>query len=418
MLPSAKRTRTSSPPTASSAVQAVSSATITLQTQKGIQSVSAVLGSSAAPMQGPARCRHPLRFAPFATAAMILRVAVPESSSAKIQGAIRRFRIALCWWGIDDDDVTTLVILAFVVARCCPPVGAETPEEFRETVLPCTAAGDVDAIRRAAALRILGAERWDAAINDVSISQLLRAIGARVKRLTTAKSPLLFAAVEGCWDNACRIGTRIALRDGFAVVLAFVFGLRVSELLLLDEADLSLFDLHGPSDAIELTIRQSKTRRSLFGHHEPWRCVSAHPLLMRAFLTFEKAGCVSQDAPLLCRMTGSTRDRLSRDWFAKVVRIAAPGCTPHSARVGCATELHAAGASLEEIMMVGRWTSMAALLYVLGSVDAQARASARLGSAGLRVAAGGLRERQVAAWLPIAAAAMAHEAATFDDGAT
>lgn len=410
-------------------------ATMSLRTKAGVKTVPAGLLPSV-PDDWPSLCGHPDRFRAFATAASALRVRIPESSTAKLQGAVRRFKEMLFWWGIPETAVTPLVVTAFIVARCCPPVDAELPKEMATPVLPTTAAGDIDAIRRAARLKVLGAERWTAAVDDDGVSQLLRAVGARVKRLTTVKKPLLFRQVREAWDKAEADGSAVAVRDGFALVVAFVFALRVSELVGLREEDLDLVDVCDENDALRITIRQSKTRQSLFGLHEPWTSTSAHPLLMRAFGVFEKAGCLFRGEPLLCRLSGSTRDPLSRDWFAHVMKAAAPECVPHSARVGCATELYAAGATIEEIMVAGRWTSPAALLYVIGTLDAQVRTTALLGAANLRAGAAGLRSgasagpadktadgfdekpaaELIRAWLPVIARAVAKEAAEFDDG--
>ena len=63
-------------------------------------------------------------------------------------------------------------------------------------------------------------------------------------------------------------------------------------------------------------------------------------------------------------------------------------------RVGTATELHAAGVSIGGIMALGRWTSAAAVIYVLGCLDTTIEASSRLGSAGVHFVRGDLRKTQ------------------------
>ena len=77
----------------------------------------------------------------------------------------------------------------------------------------------------------------------------------------------------------------------------------------------------------------------------------------------------------------------------KVVKRVDPECTPHSARAGMATELWAAGASLDDIMSMGRWTSPAAVLYIIGTVDRQVSASRLIGRGMVRYETGRLRQQ-------------------------
>jgi len=118
----------------------------------------------------------------------------------------------------------------------------------------------------------------------------------------------------------------------------------------------------------------------------------AHPVLMEAWAASEDRFDYDQVAPVFHRLTGSTRDPLSRRWFADVIAKASPLTTPHSARVGLATELWAAGVGVDDIMAVGRWSSLAALMYVIGVLEDQVKATDRVGTSGaLRYVDGDLR---------------------------
>jgi hypothetical protein len=101
---------------------------------------------------------------------------------------------------------------------------------------------------------------------------------------------------------------------------------------------------------------------------------------MRAWTAFERVADYYEGVPVFHRLSGSTRDALSRRWFAAVILAAAPGTVPHSARVGLATELWAAGRSIDVIMAAGRWTSAAAVLYVIGSLEDQVSATRAIGA--------------------------------------
>jgi integrase len=200
-----------------------------------------------------------------------------------------------------------------------------------------------------------------------------------MKRLRTNKRALLFAQVRAAWERAEKEATPIAIRDAFALVVAFFFGLRVSELISLRPECIEAVRLQDQSVAMKITFRQCKNRRSILMQHQPFTVACAHPLLIRAWSTFEKFFDYFDNTPVFHRVSGSTRDPLSRTWFADVIRAAAPGTTPHSARVGLATELWAAGKSIDVIMTAGRWTSAAAVLYVVGALEDQAAATRAIG---------------------------------------
>ena len=134
--------------------------------------------------------------------------------------------------------------------------------------------------------------------------------------------------------------------------------------------------------ALQVVFRSTKTQQTLFATHDPFVVTSANTHLMEAFRHFDDKVGFLRDS-VVFRQAPLDPTPLSRAWFAAVVRQAAPTATPHSCRVGCATELWAAGATIDDIMAVGRWRSHAATLYVLGSVQQQVGATDRLRDGGL-----------------------------------
>lgn len=350
-------------------------------------------------LQRPALQHAPLRAPPGADIALmqpVLDVAavlihtLPASSEAKIRGAAARYRRALTFWALREPS--ELASVAYVVARCCPPVGVPVPDVCRTPVAPSTAAGDVDALARACELELDGFSRALApAFQGPMVRGLLKAIGARVRRLRTNKRALLFTQVEAAWSKAEGVGSPTAIRDGFAIVVAFFYGLRISELLALRPEHIDPVSLADGAVGMQVTFVQCKNRRSTLMQHQPFKVTCAHPLLVRAWAAFERRLDYYDNTPVFHRLSGSSRDPLSRSWFATVIREAAPGTTPHSARVGLATELWAAGKSLDVIMAAGRWTSPAAVLYVIGSLEDQVAATRDIGSAHLAYSGDDLR---------------------------
>jgi hypothetical protein len=107
----------------------------------------------------------------------------------------------------------------------------------------------------------------------------------------------------------------------------------------------------------------------------------------------------------LAGVKGVIRTALARSWFVDVIRAAAPGTSPHSARVGAATEMWAARVPLRDIMAVGRWTSTAAVMYVISTLEAQVEATDRIGSCGaLQFSDGDLRRAGFAVMNHVASA--------------
>ena len=360
------------------------------------------------PIHGPSlavpdSCTRPSAIQPFLAAASLLLVPI-AASAAKVKGTCARFMRALAFFGVSLAAVTGPVIAAYVVLRCAPPVDAELPDGW-SLVSPVTAAGDIDTLRRAARLGLEGMAAISSALLDPIVSALLIAIGGRVKRLKTAKPPLLYSEVAAAFARAKAKPTAIAVRDAFALVIGFHFAMRASEILSLRGDDLRVVD----GDAIQLRFANVKNRRTVFSSHDPFVVTAGGPLLIEAYTLFNEKVGFRDDLFIFHQLRGSTEHPLSRDWLAGGVRAAAPNRTPHSLRVGAATELYASGVPLATIMAIGRWTSTAACLYVLGTLEDTVEATRSMGSAGVRITSDGLR-RATRATIPASAIARADAA--------
>lgn len=361
-----------------------------VKTATGERSI--VAPSSGSALMGiPAGCRRPDRLAPFLSVATSLLIPV-AASARRVAAAASLFGLALEYWGLSLADVTPAVVCAFVVLRCAPPFGASNlPRRFDVPVLPVTAGGDIDLLRRGSRLGLGGLEAVRGVLQHELVSGLLSSIGARIKKIRSAKKPVLYREVLA-YCRICRMtDTAISLRDGFALVLAFTFGMRISELLQLRGRHLKVVVLRD-RPALQVTFANVKNRRSVFSTHDPYVVTAQHPLLMEMLDRFRGRVGLEDERSVFHVLRAGKRTELTRDWFAGVVREAAPGDrTPHSCRVGMATELWAAGVPLQKIMALGRWRSLTALLYIIGNVDETLDASSCLGRAGLRASAEGLR---------------------------
>jgi integrase len=366
---------------------------VQVSTATGVHTVSSASSLHIEPLSLPSTVGHPERLAPLMRVVQALMVSIPETSARKVRAACKLWKNILDWWAVPAALVTGHLVCAFVVIRCAPPVNFEVPSAIEKPVLPSTAAGDIDCLRRASRLGVEDMAQFRAALHEESVSMLMRAIGARVKRLRTNKRALLFVEVERFWETCKTAGTAIAIRDGFALVLAFSFATRVSELLALYGRDLTIVPMRDGSFAIKVAFNKVKTRRTIFNSHQPFEVTCGGPLLCEAFELFNKTVSFRDDIPIFHHLRASSEKSLSRDWFSTVVKAAAPNATTHSCRVGAATELWAAGVSLADIMAIGRWTSTAALLYIIGNLDDTVRASRKMGTAGLSYSSEGIRRQ-------------------------
>ena len=341
------------------------------------------------------------RVTPLLQVAEAISASVPVSSAAKIRAAVNLWRESLHWFGVSHDNITASIPIALLVARCCPPIGLDLPPFFRRRVLPVTAAADIDSMRRAATLNVQGMEGSLPALSDCRVLALQRAIGGRARRITTSKRPLLFHEVERFWQQSEKaylaehtaagntVKALTLVRDAFSVVLAFAAATRVSELLQLRGEHIQVED----DGVMVLTFVSVKNRQSLFTTHQPFKVALRLPLLLQSFELFNRVCGFSDGVPIFHRVSGRTRDALSRDWFDRIIKSINPACSPHSVRVGAATELWAAKVPITGIMALGRWTSAAAVIYIIGCLDVTIEASARLGSANVKFVRGDLRKQ-------------------------
>ena len=399
-----KRRRTGAPVAsgagdAASAADAAAVATgVQVRTRTGTQTVGAA-AQRVAPttLAVPEGCTQPSRVAALLQVASLLLLPV-ATSAAKLAGTCARFRSAMTWMGITMAAVTAHAVAAYVVLRCAPPLDTPLPDGWN-IVAPVTAAGDIDTLRRAARLGLEGMQAIASQLLDPIVSALLVAIGGRIKRLKTAKKPILYAEVKAAFDRAKAHPTPIRVRDAFALVLGFHFAMRASELLALLGRDIVLVD---DNSAIQVRFPNVKNRQSVFSSHEPFVVTASGGLLLEAYTLFNTHVGFRDDLCVFHQLRGAAETPLSRDWLCGVIAAAAPERTPHSLRVGAATEMYAAGVGIPVIMAVGRWTSAAACLYVLGTMEDTMEATKAMGSGGLRLSSEGLR-RATRASIPAAA---------------
>ena len=359
--------------------------TLTVQTTKGEHVLKAGVLRTGTVVEAPAETIAE-RINPLLEVAAFVMTALPDTSSRKVRAAAAMWHAAMDFFGFTRQNVNVTLPMALLICRSCPPVNYPLPPFFKRIVLPTTAASDVDAMRRAASLQVEGMHGFHDVLCDYRVLALQKAIGGRTRRLSTDKRPLLLSKVRDFWMN---IETNHAascahVRDGFAVVLGLYLGTRVSELIAFNGEDIQIAGAASEKrEYLLVTFKTVKNRQTLLGSHQPFRIGVKGRLLMRAFDVFNRVVGFSDGVPVFHRVTGYTPDRLSRSWYDGVIKRIDPMCSPHSVRVGMATELWAAGVKLPAIMAMGRWTSSAAILYILGSLDVTLNASQRLGDANL-----------------------------------
>ena len=349
------------------------------------------------------KCLHPDRLRPLLMAARCVAGNLPTSSARKVRAAVRLWKASLDWFGIEESAIDESFVVALIILRCCPPVGMPLPDFASRPVLPTTAASDIDVLRRAAREQLYDMGTFLGPLSHDRVLRLQRSIGGRVSRLKTNKKPFLYSNLLECTEQSLSRSASVDdAKEAFALTLGFFFGMRAAELLSLKGADVNE---SGDGTMVLVTFRSVKTRQSLFVTHEPIVVAGCAPLLSQMFALFNEKVGFSPTYPLFHYWKSSRSERVqkdfkwsqrhvhgyTRDWLAHAVHRWAPGCTPHSLRVGCATEAWAAGVPLERIQALGRWKSSAALLYIIGSLDQTASATARLGHGGLAFTADGLR---------------------------
>ena len=122
--------------------------------------------------------------------------ALPKSSASSIDASLRSFRAFVEWSG--EKFETTVPspewLIAYIVARSTPAVGTPLPDDkaFHRPVLPTTAVGDVDDLRRGARIGVASLARWSEALNHESVFAFSKEVGGRISKLRTNKRPFLF----------------------------------------------------------------------------------------------------------------------------------------------------------------------------------------------------------------------------------
>lgn len=327
-------------------------------------------------------------------------------STVRVLGRLQSF---LDWVSVDRSEVTGGVICAYIVARSCPPVDTVLPADWpARPVLPATTASEVSLLRRAAKLGLAETGSLADALTDPLVTLLLRQIGANVARLTTEKKPLLWSkflpvadaalAAFETWRKSHLVVTaelQIQVRDAFALAIALATGSRVSELLGFVGDDILPGETDDGREFLRTIFKHTKTRQTPFSTHQPFVTHVTSAIVLSLFDAFDRVcGWEPAGAVWVC-YRGSTRDPLGYAWFAALVKSVDPECSPHSVRVTLATDLWAQNATVQEIMAAGRWSSMAAVLYVVSSLDKRLSTADRVGKSGLTYRGNALRSGQV-----------------------
>jgi hypothetical protein len=314
---------------------------------------------------------------------------VPDTSALALNRAVALFLSFVDWIGVGP---AVNVVIAFIVARCAPPVDLDLPPGFTNPVLPTTAVANVDCLRRAARKCLPRMSVWLEALEAGPVVNFCTEIGGRVKRLKSQKKPFLFVMVEKAWKMWGH-GSLPERRDATAIVVGFFYGCRASELAAMRRGDVEV--LH--TGVVRVVFKARKNRRTVLGTHDPQIICAQHHLLTTALRTWlarlDGLGATAL-TPLFPAMRGLRMNTaLDAATFRSMVRKVDPQCVAHSLRAGMATEAWAAGVPLESIMALGGWTSPVATMYIIGSVEETVAASSRLGSAGMRYEADALHAR-------------------------
>jgi integrase len=372
--------------------------TTTVRTAVGIKTIESALTSERFDDE-----KVPPRIRPFLQVARVVIGAIPQSSARGILAVHKSLQSFIRWGGVDPETVKPSPewLISYVVARCCPPVDAELPEDeaFRKPVLPTTAIGDLDELRRGARIGVVGLSKWSEALAADTITAFAKEIGGRVKKLRTNKRPFLFRKVQEAWDRWGPKGSGAEksikgitdLRNAVTLVIGFFYGSRAGELVALTYGDIQL-----AADRVRVTFRSRKTLRSVLGTHQAQTITAAHDLLLEAVSTWMKClkdlGAVAS-TPLFptFRKSKMTNVAIAPATVRFLCKAIDPLCVAHSLRAGMATEAWAAGVPLDAIMALGGWASPVAVLYIVGSTDETVEASRRLGTAGMRYEGESLR---------------------------
>ena len=331
----------------------------------------------------------PAAAVPWYSAVAVFLAAAPDSACTSMDRAMRFFTEWVRFLGLAWDQVCALTVCAYLIARCCPVVGADVPAVFGKTVAPSTAASDITSLRRRA--RLAGDNSFLALLCDEAVVRMCALLTANTKKKKSSKAPILLRHLKAFWEKlgkglTCALGR---LRNVTLLVVGLLAGLRRREIVALCIGD-AVWDAR--KRELTISVRRDKTNTNVIAAQSPRTVVIAHDLLDQVWPRYAtRFGLAAQGSarPLFPAMTGCTirrEDALEPGTVNTIVRESLPGLgvSPHSLRVGFATELAAAGVDIAVIMELGRWSSLAALHYVLPSADKMAAATRAIGG-GLRV---------------------------------
>jgi integrase len=316
----------------------------------------------------------------FAAVAVML-VTVVASSACAMERAWRYFSGFLRFHNVSPKDVSPWVVMSYMLCRCYPPVGVPLPAHMQSRVTPKTAAQDLTALRRRA--RLMKDTALLDALTDEDVLRLGGVLGANVKRTKTEKAPILMHHLQALWESRAARMTLGFLRNMLMLVVGLVAGLRRREIVALRVDDCVW---SSERQELVLRIRRDKTNGVITDAQFPRVLCVAHPLLTAVWGAWAASPLGTGrkgTAPMFPALAGDivTERTLDPGTVNTIVREMLPGIpvSPHSLRVGFATELHAAGTELHDLLEMGRWASLAGLLYVLPSADKTAAATRRMG---------------------------------------
>lgn len=314
-------------------------------------------------------------------AAVIAITAMPRRSAEAVQRAYDLWQLFATSFQAEPSPWT---LAAFIMLRCAPPLDVPLPDWLRHgVVLPGTAAADVKNLRRF--LRVRGqTESLPSdqlallrACESEPVRMLRRSLGCDQRERQTKKLPFLISHLQRRVSELGGVSRLSAfdLRDLTIIAVGLGAGLRRSEISGpldsparsgLRRGDITLHDQF----VLVAITSQKGTYSNLAAQLVPVVVPIAHPLLVHLIRRYLAATSFpDSSAPLFPRADDAARplapasitNIMRRHWPALAV-------SAHSLRVGFATELFAAGASIDMILQMGRWSSLSGLLYILPSI--------------------------------------------------
>jgi integrase len=246
-------------------------------------------------------------------------------------------------------------------------------------VSPLTASANLSSLRRRA--RIIGDLDLLSALCEDVVLRLVARLCSGTKASKTGKRPILVRHIREAWQSRDPRPVPSVSRNFCLLAFGLFFGLRRRELVALNRDDVTW----NPDDGcLTLRVCSDKTNRNVVNAQRPRVLTASNPLLSEIWLAYLPILNGGSGGPLFGRLEGGfSVARLAPASVSTIVREVLPGLgvSPHSLRVGFATEAYAAGVPLTTIMEMGRWRSSTALLYILPSADRSVDATRRFGSA-------------------------------------